>query len=51
VFLIYINLASFSISEKAITVPEQLDRFIARKHFLHASDLLVETGICLMSFV
>lgn len=29
--------------EKAIAVPEKLDRYIARKHFLHASELLTET--------
>ncbi|XP_066910805.1 exocyst complex component 4-like [Clytia hemisphaerica] len=29
--------------EKAVTVPEQLDKYISRKHFLHASRLLVET--------
>lgn len=29
--------------EKAIAVPEKLDRYISKKHFLHASELLVET--------
>ena len=29
--------------EKAIAVPEKLHRYISKKHFLHASELLVET--------
>jgi len=29
--------------EKAVAVPEQLHRYISRKHFLHAAELLVET--------
>lgn len=31
-------------SEKAVAVPEQLHRYISRKHFLHAAELLVETS-------
>jgi len=29
--------------DKAIAVPDQLDRFMARKHYLHAAKLLVKT--------
>ena len=50
-YLIKINIviycfivSSFFFSDKAVAVPDQLDKFIARKHYLNATKLLVDTG-------